>query len=113
MKKIYNIYADCRNYEDFMGICFDNEKDAKDFCEIFVNSKNLCDDKVFTGRLFYKEIYQYDNVLEYLSHNKKSVKYLQNRIKYEEKYIGTTNEKCNKVINQEKNTNFNEDNLEM
>lgn len=113
MKKVYNIYADLGSSEDFMGISFYNEKDAKEFCEMFVSSSNLRDDKVFTGKLFYVESYQYDNLVDYLSHNKKSVEYLKNRVKYEENHYGIVDEKYNKVVNQIKDTNSKEDNLEM
>ena len=67
MKKVYNIYADCGNYSDFMGISFTDEKKAKQFCEIYKNSKNIKEGKnrVFGGKLFYEESYQYNNLSEY------------------------------------------------
>lgn len=83
MKKVYNIYADCGDYEDSMGISFDNEQDAKEFCEIFQNSKNISEDRVFTGKLFYEESYQYNNLLDYMKHNNlnKCIEHLKGLVK--------------------------------
>lgn len=110
MKKVYNIYADCGNFDDFMGISFDNEKDAKTFCEIFISSSNLREDRVYTGKLFYKKSNQYDNLVEYLNNNKKSVKFLKDCVKNEYIYYGTTNNKYKKLINLvNQNTKENDD----
>lgn len=98
MKKIYNIYADCGNYVDYIGISFASEKEAKEFCEMFLNSKNITKDRVLTGRLYYEESYQYDNLVDYVKHNKQSIEYLEDIAEIAEKHLGTTKNKYNKLL---------------
>ena len=98
MKKLYNIYADCGNYNDYLNITFENEKEAIEFCEMFINSKYIVTDRAITGKLHYKETYQYDNLIDYVKHNKQCIEYLEDVAEIAEKKFGTQKNKYNKLL---------------
>ena len=98
MKKVYNIYANCGDYYDYLGITFENEKEAIEFCELFINSKYIVTDRVITGKLHYEESFIYDNLIDYVKNNKQCIEYLEDIEEIAAAKFGTHKNKYNKLI---------------